>query len=289
MARVTTVHGRSKEVFLMVALTATLIASGCGGDDDKTAAEPQKVTIGVTERGKDQPARLSVPASVRPGVVTVQLTNTGKRPHSAGLLRVDGEHTTEEIQKVINSDGGPIPTWLHGAGGVAEVRPGASGSATQRLVAGNYFVYDDPEGGKTAFAPFQVTGDDAGGELPKTEARVEARDYSFTASGLKPGKNRIEFVNAGKELHHAIAARIQPGNTIEDVRRSFQSEQGEPPLDFENAASTQVLDGGGFSQVTDLNLPEPGKYALLCFIQDRKGGPPHVAKGMVTETTLPSS
>ena len=285
MTRLTTVHRRSKEVSLAVALAAALIASGCGGDDDKEAAEPQKVTIGVTELGKDQPARLSVPTSVRAGVVTVQLTNTGKLPHGAGLLRVDGDHTPSEVQRVINSDGGPIPAWLHGAGGVAEVLPGASGTATQRLVAGNYFVYDDPEGGKTAFARFQVTDGDAAGELPETTAKVEARDYSFTASGLKPGKNTIEFANVGKELHHVIAALIKPGSTIADVRKSLQEEQGEPPLDFENAASTQVLDGGA-SQVTELNLPKPGKYALLCFIQDRKGGPPHVAKGMVTETTL---
>jgi hypothetical protein len=34
---------------------------------------------------------------------------------------------------------------------------------------------------------------------------------------------------------------------------------------------TAVLDGGT-TQVTDLRLNK-GKYALVCFIQDRKGGP----------------
>ena len=29
-----------------------------------------------------------------------------------------------------------------------------------------------------------------------------------------------------------------------------------------------------------------GKYALVCFIPDRQGGPPHVAKGMVSEATV---
>ncbi len=33
-------------------------------------------------------------------------------------------------------------------------------------------------------------------------------------------------------------------------------------------------------------LQAPGKYSLVCFIEDRKGGPPHVAKGMVGETTV---
>ena len=30
-----------------------------------------------------------------------------------------------------------------------------------------------------------------------------------------------------------------------------------------------------------------GRYALVCFLSDRKGGPPHVVKGMVTEVDVP--
>jgi hypothetical protein len=286
MTRVTIAQLKNKGFSLVIALVAAaLIASGCGGDDGEKAAKPQKLSVGVTERGKDRAARLSVPTSVRAGVVTVQLTNTGKLPHSAGLIRLDGDHTPEEVLKLIKREGGPIPAWIHAAGGVQEVRPGASGTATQRLIAGNYFVLDDAEGVTPAVARFRVTDGEAGGDLPEAPAKIEAREYSFTASGLKPGENTIEFENLGRELHHVVAARIKPGATLADVRKAFQQEEGEPPLDFESAGSTQVLDGGA-SQVAELNLPKPGKYALLCFVQDRKGGPPHVAKGMVTETTV---
>lgn len=48
---------------------------------------------------------------------------------------------------------------------------------------------------------------------------------------------------------------------------------------------TTVLDGGA-KQVTQLELAKPGKYALLCFIQDRAGGPPHIAKGMIAEVDV---
>jgi hypothetical protein len=34
------------------------------------------------------------------------------------------------------------------------------------------------------------------------------------------------------------------------------------------------------------DLEKPGKYALLCFVSDRKGGPPHVAQGMLAEITV---
>jgi hypothetical protein len=45
-----------------------------------------------------------------------------------------------------------------------------------------------------------------------------------------------------------------------------------------------VIDGGG-SQTIDLEL-EPGRYAVLCFVPDREGGPPHAFKGMISEVEV---
>jgi len=59
---------------------------------------------------------------------------------------------------------------------------------------------------------------------------------------------------------------------------------GPPPIDFENGFTTAVIDGG-IEQVTDLELKK-GKYAMICFIQDRKGGPPHVMQGMIAEANV---
>jgi hypothetical protein len=42
---------------------------------------------------------------------------------------------------------------------------------------------------------------------------------------------------------------------------------------------------GGESQLVTADL-EPGRYALLCFISDRQGGPPHAVKGMVDELEI---
>ena len=41
----------------------------------------------------------------------------------------------------------------------------------------------------------------------------------------------------------------------------------------------------GTQQVAKLDLKR-GKYALLCFVSDRKGGPPHMAKGMIAEASV---
>lgn len=70
------------------------------------------------------------------------------------------------------------------------------------------------------------------------------------------------------------------------MRKAFRGAGGaEPPLDFSNVAYTARIDGGT-KQITELELARKGKYALLCFVSDRKGGPPHVAKGMVAEITV---
>jgi hypothetical protein len=78
----------------------------------------------------------------------------------------------------------------------------------------------------------------------------------------------------------------KPGATLAEVRKAFRRTGGaEPPLDFSNVAYTARIDGGT-KQITELDLAKPGKYALLCFVSDRKGGPPHVAQGMVAEITV---
>ena len=224
--------------------------------------------------------------------MTIELTNTGKAFHEAQLIRLDGNHTPEEALKVITAEGTPGPGWIHAAGGTGPAPPGGSSSATQRLQPGTYMIYDAPfqnqgQGLKFGVASFQVEGEAGRGELPSKPANVEAYDYGFKASGLKTGKNTIEFSNRGSEPHHLIAAPYKPGATLAAVREAFGRGQGgpEPPLDFDNTSYTARIDGGT-KQITELQLDKPGKYALLCFVSDRNGGPPHVAKGMITEATV---
>jgi hypothetical protein len=160
------------------------------------------------------------------------------------------------------------------------------------LRPGKYIVYDAPfqnqgQGLRFGVASFDVEGEAGGGVLPRGAAKVEAYEYGFSAKGLKTGKNTIEFSNSGREPHHLIAAPYKPGATLAAVRKAFSRGQrgAEPPLDFENTSYTARLEGGT-QQITELALDKPGKYALLCFVSDREGGPPHVAQGMIAEATV---
>jgi hypothetical protein len=265
-----------------VLFLATAGLAACG--DDKSGSSPKKVEIEATGGGKK--VSLTAPKTVDGGLVEISFKNSAKDPQEAQLIRVEGNHSEEDIFKVLGSDGGPIPTWLSGGGGVGETKPGETRSVTQVLPKGKYYVVDSNQEGKPVTSALTVEGGD-GGELPETDATVTAQEYSFSTNGLKSGSNEIRFENRGKELHHLIALPLNKGASIADVKKAF-AQQGEPsgppPFDESKTTGTAVIDSGE-SQVTDLRLNK-GKYALVCFIQDRKGGPPHALQGMVTEADI---
>ena len=273
----------------LAALGLALLLPACGSDDEESSgggsgeSTPTAFKVTVSDAGKGK-STVEAPKTVKAGLVEVTVENTGKRPHDGQIIGVDGDQTADDVNKVISSEGGPLPQWLHGGGGVGTVAPGQSASATDVLEPGRYFVMDTDGGGS---AEFEVTGEASDAQLPSTDATITAKEYGFETSGLKPGSNEITFDNAGEELHHALAVPFAKGATFAEVKKFATSDEepsGPPPVDFENGVGTTVLDGGE-QQVTELEFKK-GKYALLCFIQDRKGGPPHVAKGMIQELTV---
>lgn len=275
----------------LVLIVAVSVGPTALGNDvgDKQAA-PTRFAVTATEAGKQ--LRLSVPKSVAAGLVTVTLMNRGKAFHEAQLIRIDQGHTPQAALKVIAAEGAPTPGWIQPAGGTGPAPPGGKRSATQQLRPGNYIVYDAPfqnegQGLKFGVAAFKVVGKaDDGAELPTAAAKIEAYEYGFRVSGLTAGQNTIEFSNTGSEPHHVIAVPYGPGATLAKVRKAFRKEGGaEPPLDYEHASYTARI-AGGTRQITELALDKPGKYALLCFVSNRRGGPPHVAQGMIAEITV---
>lgn len=287
---------RTRRAAAAAALLTLAIGAGACGDDDgedeggaaaTPAAEVQKLAISSTEKGKQ--VAWTAPATLESGIYEITLTNKGKKPHAAGLVRIDGDHTPEEALKVIGQEEGVIPGWLHGAGGTSGVRPGATGTVTQKLDPGSYMLQDDEQDDQTVASTkmIEVTGEPVTAELPSAPAQVVMDEYSFRTTGLKAGRNTILMDNAGKELHHTLAFPIAKGKTFADVKKFATTEgegEGPPPVDFEAGEGTAVLDGG-FQQIVDFDL-KPGRYALICFLPDRAGGPPHVAKGMLSELTV---
>jgi len=282
----------------LAAAALCIVPAACGDDDDsasgdKGAPEYTTMTFTTSDPSKGKVV-IEGPDTGKAGLVEITLFNTGKGPHDAQILRVEGDRTAEEVisSSVDSEEGAPIPEWITDGGGLGAVPPGKSAIVKQVLEPGTYFLLDteSAQGSeqvnarKGGVAQFEVTGEPGDAELPETEASITAEDFSFETEGIKAGKNTLTFENDGEQLHHVIAMPFAKGATLADVKKAFASEeepQGPPPVDFEKGVSTAVIDGGQ-SQVVDLDF-QKGKYALVCFITNREGGPPHVAMGMIDE------
>jgi plastocyanin len=145
---------------------------------------------------------------------------------------------------------------------------------------------DEPKG---PLASFTVAMSQSGGgqsKPPTAPAKIVATDYAFSGQNVKAGQP-IEFANNGKEWHHFIGAPIKGDASIDEIKKALESqdeEAGRKLFDDEAGFETTVLDGG-LKQIAQPDL-KAGRYVFFCFVSDRGGGPPHVAKGMVSEITV---
>ncbi|MDQ6916026.1 MAG: hypothetical protein M3155_09490 [Actinomycetota bacterium] len=273
---------------LMVAVSALMLAA-CGSS--KKSAKPTKVAISISEAGKS--AKYTVPTSIKGGLVNLAVTNTAKAPHSAQLVLIQGNHTTQEALKIISSNSNKTPSWLHAEGGAGQVAPGVSVTADVNLPAGKYVVGDFLGGpgssGPPGFAEFRATAG-KNGSLPTTSTTVTAATagkdrYAWKISGsLKPGANSITFKSEGKDALHFIGAfRVTGKPSKAEILKFLSSNGNGPPPKFVDQGSfdnTAILDGGK-SQTTQLHLSKPGTYVLFCPVTDRNGGKSHDHEGLL--------
>ncbi len=299
-------RGRPRwRLFLTGAAAFAMVLPGCGGDDDggggggggEPAPAPETVEIEITGSGQD--VEVTAPETVEAGIAQLELTNDSDRPQDAQLIRVEGERSQEEVAEALTTvmEGGPFPEWFFAGGGPGETPAGETSTVTQPLEPGQYYVQVSDalpslRQGR-GIALMEVTGEPADAELPEAEGEIIADEYSFETQSLTADSPEITFRNAGEQPHHVVAAPMAGDATIEDVEQFLQEEggggggqqpSGPPPIDFRNTVATTVVEGGD-TQVASLSL-DSGRYALVCFISDREGGPPHVAQGMIAEAEV---
>jgi hypothetical protein len=273
-----------------IALAAVAALSACGDSDKESeggsgsASVENEIALTISETGKT--AKYTAPKTAKGGVTAIKLTNKGKQPHGAQLLRIEGDQTPEEVLKAIEDDT-KKNEWLRAEGGIGQIPPGGTATATVLLKAGRHMVADLSEEGPPAYALVEVSGG-GGGSLPTTETTITAEEagedrYKWEISGpLKSGQQEITFRSEGKEaLHFVGAARLTKDVSKKEVVKSF-SEEGPPPpfIDEKSFTGTAVLDGEK-SQVSQFTLSKPGKWVLFCPVPDRGEKKPHTELGLV--------
>jgi hypothetical protein len=291
-----------------------LVLAGCGGEDvvvqeaptakQRGVAPPaggivssdplrgasaadSSLTITVDDTG---PGRFAyrAPKSVRGGLVQVRLRNVGDAPHKAQLWKITDDHTVAQALRTLKvglRTRKPLPDWLLWGGGVSMTAPKATSTTLQVLSSGRYYVsgHMDRPG---SVASFEVTAPKPAAQLPRAPARVEMRDFSFRVSGLRAGRNSVDVDNTGTQPHFAYFAAMRADADLADVRKFFgeRTSTGVPPVDGEQPRETAVLEGGE-RQVAQVDL-RAGRYALICFVRNRGGGPRHLELGMINEVTV---
>ncbi|CAN5528935.1 hypothetical protein BH20ACT15_BH20ACT15_10510 [soil metagenome] len=277
---------------LALAAGSALIA-GCGGDDD--SSEPS--SIAVEASGGKGSLEVTAPSEAEAGPAEITFTNSSEEGELDGQLVyvAEGEdHTDMEVSAELGKavEGQPVADWFQAAGGPGFAGKGESSTATVDLQAGTYYFVPSTDDEPTLpLTKFTVTGE-SDEDLPDADATVTANEYSFSSEGLKAGETSVLLENAGAQWHHFLASPLKEDATIEQAREFLETEKGEPPFVEQgpgqgagaNEVESTVLEGG-VSEVVDLDLL-PGRYAFFCFIADKEGGPPHVAKGMVSEVEV---
>lgn len=284
----------------LLALAALALAA-CGSSNkssssssSSSSAGPTTLSVSISEQGKA--AKYTAPTSVKGGLVKLTLANNGKRPHGAQLVSLSGGHSAQEALKVIGSNSNKTPSWIRAEGGIGQVAPGASASATVNLTPGKYVLADaggPGSSGPPTHSEFTVTSGGATGALPSTPvtitAAAPAKDkYKWQISGaLKPGTNDVTFASKGQNALHLIAAVRVKGNPSKAQIMKALASNGKPPafVDQKSFSSTAVIDGGK-TQTAPLSLRQPGKYVLFCPLTDRDGGKPHLAEGLLTTVNV---
>jgi hypothetical protein len=273
-----------------------LTVAGCGDDGSD---EPTKVNVQVTEKGKGDYA-VSVPSEIKGGAVELTLDNsTNQAPHEAQLIRLAEGHTLEEAQGFLDSNSPQeIPDWIQAYGGVGQVNPGETGTATVNLDEGHYVLRDEAENGAKEAPSIQFdVKETSDSDLPDTDASVTAattgsddpaHEYDWKTDGLKAGDNTITFDSQGEEaLHIIVAAPIKGNATLEDVTKDLESNGPPQSLDFEKGVQTAIIDGDK-KEVTKLHF-DAGRYAFICFLPDRdEPTKPHYRQGLLKEVTIPA-
>lgn len=276
--------------------SSTSKSSGAGTASTATTAAPVPLSLSIAQQGKA--ATFTAPASIQGGLVTATLANHSKAPRSAQFFLLQGNHTGAQVYKILGGNSNKTPNWLHAAGGVAQVAPGQTGSATVKLEPGHYVVGDlpgnGPPSGPLPSTDLTVTaGAPGNAALPTTATTITAANpskdhYKWEVSGpLTHGVNRVTFVSKGKSAIHLILATRLNGNPSSAQLLKGLASNGPPPafIDQTSFTSTAVLDGGR-SDVTELTFSKPGRYVLFCPLTDRDGGKEHFKEGMIKVVTV---
>ncbi|MDQ3944982.1 MAG: hypothetical protein M3357_07525 [Actinomycetota bacterium] len=304
----------------LVVLACLAVAAGaCRGDGngDGTTSGSTSVSQGRTPAADftavGDEYSFDLPDEVPGGVVTMSFENRGELRHEAGIVATGAtpvEQVIEDLAPVLDGRGTPIPDYLTFYGGVGETGPRTTSTSTLTLPEGTFVMFcslsdidsvdalprPGPQlpphynsGMTRAFTVRRANVD----TLPAGDGTVLATDYAFEVPAVTAGRKTLLFRNAGAQMHFGAFLAFPEGVDEAAARQALATVLAAPggprpvgvpePRDAAYAGPFPPRAGGTF----EIELESGLTYAVVCFLPDRAGGPPHVAKGMLSVFSVP--
>jgi hypothetical protein len=257
-------------------LLLALLLAGCARATP--TASPREVTVLATDFAYQMPDTL--PA----GLTTFHLVDQGHEPHHLMLYRLENGRTLANAVTQLEHDG-PLPAWMHAAGGPNTPVPGGGEArATVRLAPGRYIAYCYIPSGdhvlhfaKGMIKPITVTGRPAAGAMPAADLSVTLTEYAFRFSAPPTrGAHTIAVINTGHDVHEMILSRLDPGRTPADFTHWIDAQDGPPPV-TPYGGITDIAPGD--TALIQVNF-EPGTYSATCRVRAAADGRTHDLHGM---------
>ncbi|HET6948849.1 MAG TPA: hypothetical protein VFI47_00635 [Acidimicrobiales bacterium] len=259
---------------------ATLVAAGCGDDDDTADADPTDEadgsgTAGGSGDGAYCAATLAVETAPEP---EIDFPTATEEEIAAGMQ----DWADQTLRPLVDDVVAVTPD---------EIREDIEvmTAAVDQVAAGDPSAFDVPDVVAASNRVHAYDLDTCGW----TSQAVEATEYSFAdiPDEMAAGTTSFEFSNEGHEVHELILVRRNDGvtETAEELLALPEDEA---------MAKVTMLGAPAFAppgssdyKVVDL---EPGDYIAVCFIPmgmtgvdgPPPDGPPHFTQGMVAEFTV---
>jgi hypothetical protein len=283
---------------LVLAMSAAMPATAAPAHGS-SFGDPPVIDVNITTDGG-----FTLPASVRPGLVTFRVTTPETTYHGFQGFRTKNGATKDQVvaDLVEGLSGDPVRA-AAGASGllvhatlIGGVVPGAFGaiSSTVLMTPGTYYFFDLNdifiEGQVPRVHTMEVRGPIQGLRVPHIDAvaLLESHEHdgedmhSIAIQGDLPANGTFLVVNTADEVHELVFRQVIPGTTDEYLTTYFDAVRNGTPrpprpwVDIQHGL--QAISPGVFAFVK-IELP-PAPYAALCLVPSADIGIGHNLMGM---------
>jgi hypothetical protein len=278
----------------MIAAIGTLAVAACGDDDDDDRLTDEEYFTEVDElnRGLDEAFEDEIFAAdtakegieafaasardIQEGLSDLNPPEDVQVAHDNYVVAVDGavdfleqsaEDTPEdasidELENILFGEGDPFVE-------VNDAECELAGIAEEKGIELEFLVCEE-----------EAEGAEAAGDNP---VGVEAVEFQFNVDGeFSADSSGFVLTNAGEQFHEAFIVRISEDANVDELLAS-EEEQPEGVEGEVGGTFAEPGDEAGFGFEEPL---EPGRYLMVCFVEDEETGQPHALLGMVHEFTV---